>query len=110
LLIPIGTKHDFNYDHKKNNVCKICRYNCLLECKYFKKRFCKKMSFKFKCKVCSNKCLNNCYEVSPIVFSKCEYRTIAPNDNDYDIICLKEIYPLLNIFGISGTLLPTSGI
>ena len=86
FLIPIGSKKDFNYDFEFNNVCKICRYNCHLECKCFKKSFCKCMSFKFKCKVCPNKCPNDCHEVSPITFSKCEYRTIDqyfPNDNDY---------------------------
>jgi hypothetical protein len=88
LLIPIGSKKNYKFYNSffKNNVCKICRYNCHLECQCFKKRFCKCMSFTFKCKVCPNKCPNECHELSSTTFSKCEYRTIAqylPNDNDY---------------------------
>ena len=58
------------------NTCKVCKYNCHLNCTDLCQQLCKCMSWQLKCKNCPNKCNTDSHEFIKYKYENCSYKSI----------------------------------
>ena len=77
--IPFAkNKEDKIYNDSKTNACKICKFNCHINCNHLIKRFCTGK----KCKQCPNKCPLSAHEIIDYNYPSYDYK-------NFDIILKK---------------------